>query len=251
MNLLALALLAVVSSPPAEVRPDVRDTVQKAAALASDLDEDKALALLATLVARKDLNGAELSLVELHRGLAFMGLNKLDEADGAFSTARGCNGLVQLPAGVSPKVRQVFNSAVPLDCPVVVRPPPDPTENLPTPVLEKPLAPPPAPISVPVEEKGLPVLGIVGSGIAAGGGLLLALALGVAFLSTVAVVGSYGVQAGARAADHARDARNQSLMAFVLRVSGGVVLAVAGAGMTVALVTLAAGAAAAAWGFLR
>jgi hypothetical protein len=260
MQLFAVSLLlAAAPPPPAEIRPEISDVITQAQKLVDDLDEQKALDSLDATATRKDLTSAEFAALQLWRGVALMSLNKAVEGQMAFSLARGCNGLLEVPSAVSPKIRQSFGKAAPADCPIGAPPPPEepvaekPTEN----VAAKPAEKTPASTgnnggsnSSPPSQGGIPMLAMVGGGVAVAGGVILLLAVVAAVAAVGLLVGSFPVLANAQAAERAKDARQGAMVALGFRVGAGLVGTVAALGLLAALGAVGAGVATAVAGFV-
>lgn len=261
MQLFAVSLLlAGAAPPPPEVRPEISDVITQAQRLVDDLEEQKALDALDATTTRKDLTSAEFAALQLWRGVALMSLNKAVEGQMAFSLARGCNGLLEVPGAVSPKIRQSFGKAAPADCPIGAAPLPE------EPVAaEKPTQ---AVVAKPVEKAsagsgnnggangtapsqgGIPMLAIVGGGVAVVGGVILLLAVVAAVTAVGLLVGSFPVLANAQAAERAKDARQGAMVALGFRVGAGLVGTVAALGLLAALGAVGAGVATAVAGFV-
>lgn len=259
MELLALTLL-VAAPPPAEVRPEITTAITQAQKLVDDLEEQQALDWLDATVARKDLTSAEFAAIQMWRGVALMSLNKPSDGQAAFGLAKGCNGLLEMPTTVSPKIRQSFGKVAPADCPIGALPPPEdpapvekPTEN----VAARPAANTPPPAQKGGDgakggpaQGGIPMLAMVGGGVAVAGGVVLLLAVVAAVTAVGLLVGSFPVLANAQAQERAKDARQGAMVALGFRLGAGAVGVVAALGLLGALGAVGGGIITAVAGFV-
>lgn len=249
--LIAALLLALASADNPEVRPEIAAEVDAATKLILDFDEDKGLARLDVLAARKDLAPAEFGQVQLWRGVALASQLKEDHAKLAFGISRGCNPLLEAPTAVSPKIRSLFAGSVPDDCPVAAKPK---ELNLPEPVARAPVKAGPArkgakspaasrsPAQGAETSKGAPPLVTwLGAGLGAAGAGVGVLAL-VGVVATAVLLGaSFPVLAQAQAAEKAKDARQMAQVAGGMRLGGGALGATALLMGTLGVLVLAGG----------
>jgi hypothetical protein len=168
-------VLATISSSAADVY------LGQAKVFYQNLDYEKCLKRLSK--ARTSATASDDSAsIALYTGLCSAGLNRADEAKAAFVLAGKLNPALELPPGASPKVRELFQAAVPR-----VEPPSAPVAAAPQPPVEPVLqpklvpsvaptsGPPPSAVTTPIARKA-PVLGLVTAGLS-----LAALGVGIGF----------------------------------------------------------------------
>jgi hypothetical protein len=145
---LAWSTLALAGPAPSKASRKAPETTsslrRKAQASMAGLDFEAALPLLQQLLARsEELSPKERAEVQVELGVTYVNLGRNVEAQRAFEAALDDDLQVAFPAGISPKIRQVFESAR-----ASRLPPPVATPRRPPPPDLKP-PPPPAPAPVP------------------------------------------------------------------------------------------------------
>jgi hypothetical protein len=230
--------------------------ITKARAMVDDLEEGKAVEALGALLAREDLTPPEVAAASLWRGVALLGLNQSGDAVKAFQLSRGCQPGMEPPAGLSPKVKQMFKEAAPGVCPGAEPPAPGEFATW-DPSVAVARAEGGKGGSAPVAARSPSAAGGEGTATKAGGpkpkllagGAVAAVGAGVlvaALLAGVAALGSlvvsFPVVANAQAAVKAKDARNQGALGLGLRLGGAFFLVVASLGVLASVGALGAGA---------